>query len=106
MGLTLPDTQAVKMTTPNDSDDEQVEFRARMELVYQAAANGAMILPTHMGDAFFKAMTAWNLEHCVGSERGDGDEWRDCAWQKAIILALHERWAGFAYEEDEEEGDD
>jgi hypothetical protein len=90
------------MTTPNDSNDEQVQFRVEMELVYQAAANGAMILPTHQGNAFFKAMTAWNLEHCVGSVRGDADEWVECGWQREIILELHETWAGFAYEEDDE----
>ena len=91
------------MTTPNDSNDERVDFRIKMELVYQAAANGAMILPARMHEDFFTAMTAWNLEHCVGSERGDGEMWRECAWQREIILQLHETWAGFAYEEEDED---
>ncbi len=90
------------MTTPIDSNDEQIKFQVEMELVYRAAANGAMILPARMCEDFFNALTAWNLEHCVGSEKDDSDEWRECAWQREIILILHELWAGFTYEEPDE----
>jgi hypothetical protein len=84
------------MTTPND---EQAAFEDQMKLVYQASANGAMILPARMREDFFNALTAWNLEHCVGSEQDEAGEWQDCAWQRQIILDIHEIWAGFTYEE-------
>jgi hypothetical protein len=91
------------MTTPNENDDDRAQFLTEMQLVYQAAANGAMILPTHMADAFFKSMTAWNLEHCVGSEQDEAGEWQECVWQRQIILELHERWAGEPYAEPEDD---
>jgi len=89
------------MTTPND--DEQAAFEAQMKLVYQASANGAMVLPARLREDFFDALTAWILEHHVGCEKDVTGEWQDCAWQRQIILDIHEIWAGFAYEEPDEE---
>ncbi len=91
----------MEMTTPND--DEKAAFEDQMKLVYQASANGSMILPARMREDFFNALTAWALEKCVGCEKDQVGEWRECAWQRQIILDIHEVWAGFAYEEPEEE---
>jgi hypothetical protein len=85
------------MTT--STDDEKAAFEDQMKLVYQASANGAMILPERMREDFFNALTAWTLEHHVGCEKDLAGEWRDCEWQREIILDIHEIWAGFAYEE-------
>lgn len=83
-------------------NDERAKFEAEMKLVYQAAGGGAMVLPDRMREAFFRSMTAWNLEHCVGSEQDEAGEWQECVWQKEIILRIHVEWAGFDYDEDEE----
>ena len=77
-------------------------MQEQVNTIYQAAANGAMVLPYQQQTNFFNAMTSWMLEKMVGSVKGVDGEWEEDKEARQVILAAHLKWAGEEYLQDEE----
>ena len=81
--------------------DPLEQFKEQVKTTYQAASNGAMVLPPTQRTNFFNAMTSWMLEKMVGSVQGEDGEWEEDTKARQVILAAHLKWAGEEYVVDE-----
>lgn len=71
--------------------EERIAYETQIELIFQAAANGAMLLTHRDSNNMMNAVKTWCLEKLVASIQVN-DEWVDLEWQISMINSAFCKW--------------